>query len=848
MNHQTYRSKPLVIAVLIVFAAVLGGESFAQIDGQALNEFTKAFQAGKKLYEDGEHKEAALKFSQALTSAKEKSEIVEACFYLSLSYYGLGESDNTQLYMKKMFEAHPEREIDARLFPAGYVILFYRMKSEFAKPQPAKLEEKPKEQAKAEEKKADLEKKAKEEEKKPVAVGGKAEAAAQVKKKGKFPWLIVGGLVVVTGVVLYLLLNKKKSPTQGTIPGQGTISVASTPAGAKVFLDETDTGLTTPCTLSNVSTTGSHLVKLVKDGYVDYYENVTVVAGQTATVNASLTKNLIVVTSPASGTTWIKGTSNDIRWQVSPVLSDERRMAGPGPSGSAVLAPQRTRIKKGTSFPSDPSLRERGREDRPEPQSRTEGVLSITKVKIELYKGGALVSVIIAETDNNGSYSWQVPGTSSDGSDYKVRVSCSTDSSIYGESGMFTITAGSITVNEPFSGSAWSKGSTYDIKWTSTASGNVKIDLYRGTSFVQTISGDTANDGVHSWMIGTGLTYGSDYKIRVSNVADPSIFGESSYFTIGTNLYEYEFVIKWGSPGSGDSQFDAPRGVTVDGSGYVYVADSNNSRIQKFTGSGVFVAKWGSDGTGNGQFKRPYGMTVDNAGFIYVVEAGNFRIQKFTSTGVFVAKYGGPGTGDGQFDDPHGIAVDSSGNIYVAEYQNDRIQKFNSSGAFVTKWGNRGTGDGQFFNPQGIAVDGSTNVYVADMSNNRIQKFNSIGVFLAKWGSLGNGDTQFYSPQGIAVDSSGYVYVTDAYAHRVQKFDSSGTFIAKWGSYGTGDGQFGSPSGIAVDGSGNVYVTEFTNNRVQKFRPRVGAPPLSDVPFRSILAPLLERRAGPTPR
>ena len=137
---------------------------------QAQNEFTKAFQAGKKLYDDGEYKEAALKFRQALTLANEKGEIVETYFYLSLSYYGLGESDNAQLYLNKMFEVQPEREINERLFPSGYIILFYRTKSELAKPQPAKLEEKPKEEAKAEEKKAELEKKAKEEEKKePVA-------------------------------------------------------------------------------------------------------------------------------------------------------------------------------------------------------------------------------------------------------------------------------------------------------------------------------------------------------------------------------------------------------------------------------------------------------------------------------------------------------------------------------------------------------------------------------------------------------------------------------------------------------------------------------------------------------
>ena len=43
-----------------------------------------------------------------------------------------------------------------------------------------------------------------------------------------------------------------------------------------------------------------------------------------------------------------------------------------------------------------------------------------------------------------------------------------------------------------------------------------------------------------------------------------------------------QFVLKWGSQGTGDGQFDAPQHVAVDGNGNVYVADGSNNRIQKF--------------------------------------------------------------------------------------------------------------------------------------------------------------------------------------------------------------------------------------------------------------------------
>ena len=270
-------------------------------------------------------------------------------------------------------------------------------------------------------------------------------------------------------------------------------------------------------------------------------------------------------------------------------------------------------------------------------------------------------------------------------------------------------------------------------------------------------------------------------------------------------------VTQWGTSGSGDGQFLGPHGVAVDGSGNVYVADYANRRVQKFTSAGVFVTKWG----GTFQFGNPYGVAVDGSGNVYVTDSSNHRVQKFTSAGVFVTKWGTGGSGDGQFNQPLGVAVDGSGNVYVADYNNHRIQKFTSAGVFVTKWGTFGSGDGQFQYPLAVAVDGSGNVYVTD--SDRIQKFTSAGVFVTKWGTSGSGDGQFQYPAGVAVDGSGNVYVADTENHRIQKFTSAGVFVTKWGTYGTGDGQFWYPEDVAVDASGNVYVTDTYNHRVQKF-------------------------------
>jgi hypothetical protein len=184
---------------------------------------------------------------------------------------------------------------------------------------------------------------------------------------------------------------------------------------------------------------------------------------------------------------------------------------------------------------------------------------------------------------------------------------------------------------------------------------------------------------------------------------------------------DYQFVLKWGSYGTGDGQFSFPYGVAVDGSGNVYVADTDNNRIQKFTSDGSFITKW-DFGTGDGQFSSPYGVAVDGSGNVYVTDLYNSRILKFTGDGSFITKWGSYGTGDGQFSFPCEVAVDSSGNVYVADTDNNRIQKFTSDGSFITKW-DFGTGDGQFSSPYGVAVDGSGNVYVTDLYNSRILKF-----------------------------------------------------------------------------------------------------------------------------
>jgi DNA-binding beta-propeller fold protein YncE len=285
-------------------------------------------------------------------------------------------------------------------------------------------------------------------------------------------------------------------------------------------------------------------------------------------------------------------------------------------------------------------------------------------------------------------------------------------------------------------------------------------------------------------------------------------------------------LFQWGSQGSGNGQFSYPSGIAVDSSNNVYVADSDNNRIQKFDSSGNFLTQWGSPGSGNGQFSYPTGIAIDSSNNVYVSD-GYSRVQKFDSSGNYLTQWGSYGSGNGQFYSSRGIAVDSSNNVYVADAGNNRIQKFDGNGNYLTQWGSNGSTNGQFNTPIGIAVDNSNNVYVADYYNNRVEKFDGNGNYLTQWGSYGSGNGQFESPDGIAVDSSNNVYVADYYNNRVEKFDSNGNYLTQWGSYGSTNGQFEYPYGIAVDGSGNlIYVTDQNNSRIEVFANNLnGLPP-----------------------
>jgi uncharacterized protein (TIGR03663 family) len=285
-------------------------------------------------------------------------------------------------------------------------------------------------------------------------------------------------------------------------------------------------------------------------------------------------------------------------------------------------------------------------------------------------------------------------------------------------------------------------------------------------------------------------------------------------------------TVNWGTLGTLEGQFNFPKGVAVDSEGDIYVADSQNHRIQKFGNDGRFITAWGSAGAAPGQFTEPWGIAVDGEDNVYVADTWNHRIQKFTNEGEFITYWGvNQDTGGelleplGAFYGPRDVAVDAEGNLYVTDTGNKRVQKFDSEGNPLGQWGGAGTEPGQFLEPVGIAVDQEGNIYVADTWNQRIQKFDEDFQFIAQWPLQAWTGGSIVNKPYLAVDGTGNVYATDPEGYRVLVFDNEGTLLAIFGKYGTDAASFDLPTGIAVDEEGNVYIADSNNHRLLEFAP-----------------------------
>jgi peptidoglycan/xylan/chitin deacetylase (PgdA/CDA1 family) len=166
-------------------------------------------------------------------------------------------------------------------------------------------------------------------------------------------------------------------------------------------------------------------------------------------------------------------------------------------------------------------------------------------VKLEVLKAGVVVQTLSAGTPNDGSFSWTIPAGLSTGTDYRIRITSTTNTAIKDTSNSnFTITSSTstpkITVTSPNGGETWKRGTTQTIKWdySGNPGSKVKIVLMKGTADIGTINTSysigSGGKGSYSWKMSTTGSIGINcFKIKVQSISQPTIFDMSNnYFTL----------------------------------------------------------------------------------------------------------------------------------------------------------------------------------------------------------------------------------------------------------------------------------------------------------------------------
>jgi hypothetical protein len=323
------------------------------------------------------------------------------------------------------------------------------------------------------------------------------------------------------------------------------------------------------------------------------------------------------------------------------------------------------------------------------------------------------------------------------------------------------------------------------------------------------------------------------------------------------------------NPGSVDgvlenARFNMPKAIAVDTAGNVYVADTANNVIRMIgTGNSVTtIAGSGvaghADATGTAAtFNAPQGLTVDGGGNIFVADTGNHTIRKIAANTNLVTTVAGvagsTGSRDGSasstttpplFNSPTGIDLNTGGSLIVADTGNDTIRSVTTTGVVTTIAGTAGkeedvNGAGtaaHFLRPTGIAVASNGVIYVteADPVIRKITLNGMVSTFAGTATQSGDADgvgaaASFEGPSALALDARGNLLVTDSKSGTVRKITPAGVVTTLGGTPGVIGGvdlkgtsglvgpaaEFSAPSGIAVTTTGTIYVADTGNNQIQ---------------------------------
>ena len=318
------------------------------------------------------------------------------------------------------------------------------------------------------------------------------------------------------------------------------------------------------------------------------------------------------------------------------------------------------------------------------------------------------------------------------------------------------------------------------VQLTATGSWTAGSD----SSWLQFSPGSAAGSG--------NATIGYDYLASVNPEAQTgtlTIAGLPFWLTqVGTSYAPVVSLTQLVSSG-----LNGPRGVAVDGSGDVYVADTGNHAIEEWS----LYTRQATPLVVSG-LNSPAAVAADTLGNVYIADSGNHAIQEFNpSTLQLTTLVSG-------LNNPSGVAVDGQGNVYFSDAGTNAIEEWNSATQQVGTLVASGLSG-----PAGVAVDSAGNVYFADSNHNAVDEWSAATGHVSTL--VGSGLSH---PSGVAVDGQGNVYIADTGHNVVQKWNAATQQVTILQPTA-----FNSPMGVAVDVVGNVYVSDTNNSLLTELMP-----------------------------
>ncbi len=257
-----------------------------------------------------------------------------------------------------------------------------------------------------------------------------------------------------------------------------------------------------------------------------------------------------------------------------------------------------------------------------------------------------------------------------------------------------------------------------------------------------------------------GVLVDSAGNVYISDTSDDEVrivskqSGQISDFAGLDGNYAYESSQNGGP--ANQAYLNLPVGLAIDRAGNMYIADSYYGLLRKVDTNGIITTIAGADAAGWDTFcgdggpasaaclYKPFGLSFDGAGDLYIADSENNCIRMVAPNGIIttVAGVGGAAgafSGDGgpatkaKLWRPWGLLADVSGDLYIGDYNNNRIRLVNSLTGTITTIAGSGNGGGfsgdggsatsaQIHSPTGLAMDNSGNIYIADYDNNVIRQ------------------------------------------------------------------------------------------------------------------------------